>query len=132
MDRSRIIELILRIGVAFPFLYAPLNAVFDPYAWIDFFPQFMRGVVPDIVLLNVFGLFEVIIALWLLSGRKILMPSLLALFSLLAIVLFNLAGFQLLFRDLSIAAAAFALVVIHWPRTTVKNDYLKNTDSLTL
>ncbi len=115
MDKSKIVTVVLRVGVAFPFLYAPINAFFDPYSWIDFFPQFMRGIVPDLVLLNGFGLLEIVIALWILSGKKVYIPSTLAALLLIAIVLFNLPEFQLLFRDLSIAAAALALAYMSWP-----------------
>jgi len=102
---------ILRAGVAFAFIYAGIDAFFSPYSWIDYFPQFMRGIIPDLFLLHLFAAFEILLALWILSGKKIFYPSLVATVLLVAIVFFNLDQFQLLFRDLSIAAAALALAL---------------------
>jgi uncharacterized membrane protein YphA (DoxX/SURF4 family) len=115
MTRERLVDLILRIGLAFAFLYPPLDAVADPYSWIGYFPSFMRGYVPDMTLLHSFGAVEIVIALWILSGRKIFYPSVLAMLMLLAIVTFDFADFELLFRDVAIASIAVALMVSHWP-----------------
>lgn len=114
MTRERIARLGLRAGVAFAFLYPPLNAFVDPYAWIGYFPTFLKGYIPDLVLLHAFGVVESIVALWILSGWRIFWPSLAATAMLLAIVMFNPSNFQVLFRDISIAAMALALAMISY------------------
>lgn len=106
-------DLVLRVGVAFAFLYPPINALWNPESWIAYFPPFTRGYVPDEVLLHSFGAIEVVIALWLLSGKKIFWPSLAAAAMLVAIVVFDFYNFEVVFRDLSIAAAAIALALMH-------------------
>ena len=103
------------MGLAFAFLYPPIDAVLDPYSWIGYFPHFLRGIVPDMVLLHSFGALEVIVALWILSGWKIAWPSLIAAVMLLAIVVFDVADFAVIFRDLSIMTIAIALALRHWP-----------------
>jgi hypothetical protein len=113
--RERIVDWLLRIGVALAFLYPPLNALSNPYSWLGYFPGFVRGFVPDMVLLHGFGVVEVIIALWILSGKKIFWPSVAAALLLVLIVGFNMTGFEVVFRDLSIAAAAAALAALHYP-----------------
>ena len=118
MTRERTVDLILRIGLAFAFLYPPLDAIADPYTWIGYFPPFMHGYVPDMVLLHSFGAVEIVIALWLLSGWKVFWPALLAFLMLLAIVTFDNSDFQILFRDLTIASIALALMVWHNPIRT--------------
>jgi uncharacterized membrane protein YphA (DoxX/SURF4 family) len=115
MALSKVPDLLLRVGVAFAFLYPPLNALSDPNSWIGYFPSFMHGIVSDPVLLHTFGVVEVVIALWILSGSKVYIPAAVASVMLVAIVAFNMAQFQILFRDLSIAAMALALAVAHWP-----------------
>lgn len=114
MNIERVAHLALRIGVAFAFLYPPWNALVDPNAWIGYFPPFTRGFVPDEVLLLAFGIVEVILALWILSGWRIFWPSAAATLMLLGIVVFNPTNFQVLFRDLAIAASVFALAVVSW------------------
>ncbi len=107
---------LLRIGVAFAFLYPALNAYVNPDAWLGYFPQFVRSIadsagIPDMLLLHGFGAIEIILALWILTGWRIFWPSLLAALMLLAIVVFDYREFAILFRDLSIAAAALALAL---------------------
>ena len=114
MDSERVAHVALRIGLAFAFLYPPLNALSDPYAWIGYFPPFTRGYVPDEALLHAFGVVEVAIALWLLSGWRIFWPSAIAATMLIGIVAFNISNFQVVFRDFSIAAIALALAVISY------------------
>lgn len=112
---NRAADLVLRLAVAFAFLYPPLNALIDPYSWIGYFPHFIHGIVPDMVLLHGFGLIEVALALWVLSGRKIFVPSLICAAMLFVIVLFNLSDFSVLFRDVSLGLAALALAAAHRP-----------------
>ena len=114
MSTEKLASIVLRAGVAFAFLYPPINALSDPYAWIGYFPLFTRGYVPDEILLHAFGVVEIVIALWILSGWRIFWPSVAATAMLLGIVAFNLPNFQVLFRDLTIAAMPFSLVVINY------------------
>ena len=111
MKLTSVSNFILRAGVAFAFLYPPIDALFDPYTWIGYLPHAVRGFVPDLVLLHSFGVLEVGIAFWILSGKKIFLPSLLATAILLVIVGLNLQDFQIIFRDVSIAAISAALAV---------------------
>lgn len=110
------VDLILRVALALAFAYPPVNALFDPYSWIGYFPAFMHGLLPDLVLLHGFGILELVIVVWLIYGRHVFYPAALAFVMLLAIVLFNGSQFQILFRDLSIALIALALMLAHWPK----------------
>lgn len=105
-------SLLLRASVAFAFLYAALDALVEPDAWLDYLPQTLTRIAPATAELQIFAGLEIILALWILSGKKIFYASLLAALILVIIVLFNMLEFQLLFRDLSIAAAAFALAAL--------------------
>jgi len=114
MSREETAHLVLRLGVAFSFLYPPYAALRDPSSWIGYFPQFVHALPIDTtLLLHAFGVVEVVIALWLISGWRVAYPALLAALLLLGIVAFNLNQLDVLFRDLTIAAAALALVI--WP-----------------
>ena len=108
--------ILLRIAVAFAFLYPPFDAVSHPDAWISYFPQFMLGHISDTVLLTGWGVLSAGIALWILLGKKIFIPSVLATVILLLIVLFNLPVFEVVFRDVSIALVSATLA--WWSRTT--------------
>lgn len=113
-------HLALRAGAAYAFLYPPLAALADPVSWFSYFPGFIRNLPLDpALILHGFGAIEVVIALWLLSGRNIRIPAALATVLLLGIVAFNTAQMDVVFRDLSIALMTLALALVPNPRTTV-------------
>ncbi|MFQ5541017.1 MAG: hypothetical protein ACE5F4_02125 [Candidatus Paceibacteria bacterium] len=103
---------VLRAGLAFALLYPAVNSVSDPVSWLGYFPAFMLGIVPDLVLLHAFGIIEALLALWLLSGWRVRWPAAATLVLLLTIVVFNISQFQILFRDIAIAAMALALLAM--------------------
>lgn len=111
-------EKILRLGLAFAFIYPAVSAWFNPYAWIGYFPSLVLDFVGsgDILLLHAFGVTEIIIGLWLVFGRKIIIPSAIACIYLLGIIVFNLNQMDVIFRDISIFAIALALVAQEWMR----------------
>ncbi|KND49152.1 MAG: hypothetical protein AB203_02020 [Parcubacteria bacterium C7867-008] len=110
-------HLLLRVGVAFSFLYPPINAFSDPNSWIGYFPSFVSSLpVEPMLLLHGFGVLEMVIAVWILSGWKIRIPSIVAAVLLITIVVFNGAQFPILFRDVSIALAALTLAFL--PKST--------------
>jgi len=114
MKQIGTVEILLRIAVAFAFIYPAVAAVFDPFSWIGFFPLFLRDLFPsDMLLLHLFGITEVAIALWILVGKRIFIPSALASIYLVVIILFNLSLFDIIFRDVSILLAALALAILH-------------------
>ena len=107
--------LLLRIGVAFAFIYPAVSAYFEPLSWIGFFPNFLRDTfINETLLLNLFGIFEIAIALWILVGRNIFIPSVLAALFLFGIVIFNLPSLDIIFRDISIMLMAVALAMLHY------------------
>ena len=107
---------LLRAGIAGAFLYPPISAIADPIAWLGYFPAFVQALPTDtVILLHLFGVLEMVIALWLLWGRRIRIPAVLATVLLLAIVVFNMNTFEVLFRDVAIALAALALAFLPEP-----------------
>ncbi len=114
MNINKKIDWLLRIGVGFAFLYPPISAIFNPFAWIGYFPLFVTNIFPDaIVLLHIFGVIEVIVGLWILSGKNIFIPSAAAALMLAGIIIFNFSQMDVLFRDVSILLMAVALMLSH-------------------
>ena len=76
MQNEKTASLFLRLSIAFAFLYPPIAALGSPDSWIGYFPPFLLDLFKgnELLLLNLFGAVEIIIALWILSGiqgRKI-------------------------------------------------------------
>jgi hypothetical protein len=106
------INLLLRAGVAFAFIYPAVSAIFNPFAWIGYFPAFLLNLpIQGEILLHVFGAIEIILGLWILSNRNIFIPSIVAAVMLFSIVIFNLNQMDVVFRDISILAMAVALAL---------------------
>ena len=105
-------ERVLRLGISFAFLYAGFSIIFNPELWIGFVPLWISSIFPGNGFLLTHGVIDIIIALWLLSGRAIYYASLVAAFFLFVIVLVNLGSLQIVFRDISIFFAAIALAIL--------------------
>lgn len=107
---TRSTSILLRISLAFALLYPAVSAVFEPYSWVGYFPAFLQDLpVNDMLMLHIFGALEVILALWILSGKKIFLPSTLSALMLAGIIFFNWSQLAVLFRDVSIMLLAVAL-----------------------
>lgn len=113
--KDKVVGILLRIGVAIAFIYPAVEAYFFPASWIGFFPLWARNLpIDSTILLHLFGVSEIVIALWILFAKRILIPSILASLYLIFIVAFNWKFMDLLFRDISILMNPFALAVISY------------------
>ncbi|HRH55271.1 MAG TPA: hypothetical protein PK609_00165 [Candidatus Paceibacterota bacterium] len=110
-------ELLLRVALALSFIYPALSALVDPYAWIGYFPGFLITAVGghELLLLHAWGVFEVLLAVWVLFGKRVFIPSSIMALALVLVVVANPGQFPILFRDLSIALASGALAWMHRP-----------------
>ena len=121
MPNKHRISLVLRIAVAFAFLYPPIAAFFNPDGWVWFVPTFVATVMPLTVFLHLFGVGEIMIALGILFMKNPFYPALAAAGVLAGIVIvdtvmegsFDWAMFDVVFRDISILLAAVALMLLH-------------------
>ena len=105
-------QLLLRVGLALSFLYPAFSSLLEPTNWIGFFPMFLRALIPDPALLYVFAGYEIVLGLWLLSGKKLFISSLISFATLAGVLVFNLGALDLVFRDVGLSFAALALVFL--------------------
>lgn len=80
----------------------------------------MLGYAPDSLMLAGWGTLEAIIAVWILSGKKIFLPSVAATVLLCLIVLFNFSSLEVVFRDVAIALTAATLAWWSYPEAREK------------
>ncbi|HXF28662.1 MAG TPA: hypothetical protein VN457_02330 [Chlamydiales bacterium] len=112
MDSGKLAKWLLRFGLAFVFMYATVEIHVNPDNFVKYIPNFVFNIVPLEIFLLVFGVAEVVLALWLLSGWKGQIPSVLAVLMIAGITLFNMDYFQILFRNVAIVFGGMALVVL--------------------
>lgn len=99
----------LRIGLAFSFLYAAVDGIKNPADWVSFIPAdytFFLNVYQALLLLN---WVQILLALWLLSGKRLVGASLVSVLFFAGLLFFNWAGLNVLFRDVSLLFASIAL-----------------------
>jgi hypothetical protein len=115
--RERVVEILLRIGVAIAFIYPAVEASFYPNSWVGFFPPWMVENLPfsKEFLLHLFGASEIVIAVWILVGKRIFIPSMLAIVYLSSIVILNWKFMDLLFRDIAILVIPTVLAIQSYP-----------------
>lgn len=72
----------------------------------------MRSLAPEPLLLSSFSLFEVLLGLWLLSGKKLFYAAGISAMVFSGITIFNLGALDIVFRDVGLFFAALALALL--------------------
>lgn len=117
---ERFSDLLLRLAISFSFAYAAIGGFINPENWVGYFPTFLSDYIPEATLLLVWGILELVLASWILFGKKIFIPAVIAGASLLGVVVFNWVSRDVVFRDISIALAAFALAIRYIDRRRLR------------
>ena len=116
MNKEKIINFLFRASIAFAFLWPALSAHIRPENWLGYFPAFiLDSGIPESLVLWGFTLFHLIIVIWMITGRFIFIPSIVAVVFLTAVVVMNLSQMDVLFRDISLALVAIALAIQSYP-----------------
>ena len=116
MGEKTLISFFLRLAISVPFLYAAIAAFLTPESWIGFLPSWVRIIMPLEIALSVFSVFQIILSLWLLSGKWLRYSSLLAVVTLLGIAIFNVGALDIVFRDVGLLLAAAALTLLAYEK----------------
>lgn len=114
MKYAHLSSLLLRIGLAGVFLYAAVAAWLSPQDWIGYLPAVVADSPSGPLALQLWGGFEVLVALWLLSGWNAKWSGLVAAFLMLGVIVQNVTIFDIVFRDVAILFMALALSAMAW------------------
>lgn len=102
----------LRIGLAFVFLYAAIAAFIEPSVWLGYLPAFVANSSSGLFLLHAFSIIEMLLAGWLLSGKKTRWAAGVAALMFIGIIVANFASMDIIFRDVGLLFAAVALALL--------------------
>lgn len=116
IEQYKLASLLLRIGLAFVFLYAAIASFLDPNSWIGYFPLFLRQLMRPQILLSGFSVYEILLAIWLLSGKYAFYSASLTGLTLSGIIIPNLGAWDIIFRDVGLLFAALALAVLNYKK----------------
>lgn len=106
------VSLLLRIGLAFSFIYVAISAFLNPTNWIGFIPIFLTSIISSELFLNVHIIFNLILGVWLLTNKKTYYAGIISAVALFLITIFNLGALDIVFRDVSLFFMALALVFL--------------------
>jgi uncharacterized membrane protein YphA (DoxX/SURF4 family) len=113
LNKEEIGVYILRLGLAIVFLYFGISQILDQSKWIYLVPdRFFIFYINEVLkskLVFINGIFDLIIALSLISGRFIRIFSILGFIHLLSITIFSLGFEPSGIRDLGLAFAMLSL-----------------------
>ena len=109
----------LRLGLAFVYGYVSFEIYFTPTNFLKYVPPSMQTIMPINLFLLLFGIFEVLLTLWFLSGWHTEYAGLISFCVMAGIIAPNLAFFTVLFRNIAIATSSLALAALDWKHYTV-------------
>jgi uncharacterized protein with PQ loop repeat len=109
--RPQLAAWFLRTALIFVFTYAAISAFVTPNAWLGFIPSFVPENMARLSL-DSFGIIQLALAAWLLSGLYLRLAALTSGIVILALTLTNLSSPVVTFRDVGLALTAFALAIL--------------------
>ncbi|PIR89416.1 MAG: hypothetical protein COU07_00760 [Candidatus Harrisonbacteria bacterium CG10_big_fil_rev_8_21_14_0_10_40_38] len=115
--------LLLKIGIASVFFYAGIASFLDPLSWVGYFPHWLRDLFPEALLSTGFSIFEIALALWVLSTWKTKYAALVSTFTLVGIIIANMNLIDILFRDLAILFSSLALFMLSPTQKTISHEH---------
>ena len=109
ISNTTIASWLLRIGLAVVFLYAAISSFQHPLEWVGFLPNFLAKAIAATTLIKVFAVYELLLVVWLMSGKLLKYSALLCAVTLAGIVVTNQSQLITTFRDIGLAFMAVAL-----------------------
>jgi hypothetical protein len=123
LPKKNLPSLFIRTGVAFTFLFAALSAYLYPVVYLQYFPDIILANIPARLLLHLFGIYEVLLALWLLSRKWPRASALVATVTIFMITIVNVGMFNVVFRNVAIFFSCIALYFLESPAQTLPMDH---------
>jgi uncharacterized membrane protein YphA (DoxX/SURF4 family) len=111
-DTRQLAIWLLQGGLALLFVYAAISSFTNPQNWIGYLPGMLTDRFDAELILHGFSIYELLLAVWLLSGVYTRYAALLCAATLAGIVASNLSLFEIIFRDLALLFAALALAAL--------------------
>ncbi len=114
MNRVNVAFFILRVGLALTFVYAGVDFLRQPEAWVGWLPEWLKRLSPlkDEPLLYTIGVAHILLSAFLFISKYARVASTLLVLYLLGILLTSSpASWIIVFRDIGLLAAAIALSI---------------------
>lgn len=108
-ENANLVSLLLRIGLIFVFGYAAIFMSLTPQKFVHYMPDFIGLILPKETALHLFSIYEIILCIFLATGKKTFYSGLLAAATIGGITVANYSEIDTLFRNVAIFFSALAL-----------------------
>lgn len=105
-------SLIIRVGLATVLLYAALDGLREPMAWIAYVPGQLGQLTSAQTILLATSVIQIVLAALLLWGKYLIGSAVLTSFLLAGIIITNTSNFLITFRDIGLLAASVSLIFL--------------------
>ncbi len=107
---------LLRLGLAFVYGYAAVETQLNPANFLKYVPDIVQSFISVDIFLIIFGIFEILLTLWFISGKRTEYAGLISCFLMIGIILPNTLYFSILLRNVAIAFASLALFALDFKK----------------
>lgn len=114
--RSNLPALLLRIGLAVVFGYAAQASLLHPLEWAGYLPHVLAERADAVTLVKGLAVYEIILALWLLSGKYVRIAAALSALTMAGILAANMSQLIITFRDFGLLCMALSLLAMEPPQ----------------
>jgi len=116
---DQLLSLMLRLGLAFVFAYAGIDAIREPGVWIGFLPPIVTKLAPMKLVLDGFSISQLALAAALLWRKSSFYAASISTLTLTGIVVNSLimdpSSMLIVFRDIGLVFASLALMLAELP-----------------
>lgn len=110
LENAQYSRWLLQIGLAAVFLYAAIGSLMHPAEWTGYLPSFLNSLIAADKLIKIFAVYELVLAIWLLSGKYLKLISIICALTFIGILIFNPHQFIVTFRDVGLMFMALSLL----------------------
>jgi len=109
LRREQFTPILLRIGLVIVLLYAATSSLMHPEQWVGYLPSFIERMRDATSLLQTFAVLEILLSVWLLSGKYIRYAAIAVALLFLGIIFAQPSDLIISFRDIGLLFMALAL-----------------------
>jgi uncharacterized membrane protein YphA (DoxX/SURF4 family) len=111
-NKNKVASQLLRVGLAIVFLYAAIFSLKNPNEWIGYVPTYLAKGLSVGAILKLVSIVQIVLAVWLISGKYLRYAAALAALMLAVIIVTNWSQLYITFRDIGLLFMALALVIL--------------------
>lgn len=112
LHNPKLARVILQAGLVAVLAYAAYSSLTKPADWTAYLPSFLINPLTPVQLARGFAVYEIVLVLWLVSGKYLQLAGLVCALTFGGIVAFNMSQLIVTFRDVGLLFMALGLAAL--------------------